>query len=74
MFFRHRRRSGSDPLVRVRLATLILGGVLGLIGMRFDNAVLVNVAIGLVLVGFLLRFVPHGDSDADAKDREVRGP
>jgi hypothetical protein len=61
--FFSRRRSGPDPLVRVRLATLIVGGVLGLVGMRFDNSLLVSGAIGVVLVGFLIRFLPRGNAE-----------
>jgi purine-cytosine permease-like protein len=67
MFF-SRRRSGPDPLARVRLATLVLGGVLGLVGMRFDNSLLVSVAIGVVLVGFLLRLASRTDAEGDAND------
>lgn len=70
VFFRRRSRSGLDRFLAVKLATLILGGVLGLVGMRAGNALLVSVAIGVVLVGFLLRFVRHPDAEADAKDRE----
>jgi len=68
VFFRYRRRSGPDPLVRVKLAMLILGAVLGLVGMRFDLPLLVSVAIGVVLVGFLLRFAPKAHSEADATE------
>lgn len=53
-----RRRSGPDRFVRLKVATLIVGGVLGLVGMRAGNSVLVGVAIVVVLVGFLLRFLP----------------
>ncbi len=72
MFFSRRHRSGPDRLLPVKLATLILGGVLGLVGMRLGNPLLVSVAIGVVLVGFFLRFVPQPGSDADAGDREPR--
>ena len=66
--FFSRRRSGPDPLVRVRLATLVVGGVLGLVGMRLDDSLLVSVAIGVVLVGFLLRLAPKTDAKGDAND------
>ncbi len=59
MFFSRRRRSGRDRLLPVKMATLLVGGVLGLIGMSAGNARLVNVAIVVVLLGFLLRFLPQ---------------
>jgi len=68
VFFLKRRRPGPDPLVRIKLATFIVGAVLGLVGMRFNNSLLVTVAIGVVLVGFLLRFSPKARSDADHND------
>jgi len=72
VFFHGRRRAGPDRFLLVKLATLILGGVLGLVGMRVGNSLLVSVAIGVVLVGFLLRFLPK-PTDA-AGHGEVREP
>jgi hypothetical protein len=57
--FVSRHRRGRDRFVRLKLACLVLGGVLGLVGMRLGNVVLVNVAIVIVLAGFALRFVPR---------------
>lgn len=68
MFFSRHRRSGRDRFLPIKLATLLVGGVLGLVGMRLNNSLLVTVAIGVVLVGFLLRFVRRADSPGDAKD------
>lgn len=74
VFFRRRRRSGSDRFLPVKRATLIVGGVLGLVGMRVHSSLLVSAAIGVVLVGFLLRFVPQHDSEADAKGQDLQAP
>lgn len=63
MFFVRRNRSGPDRFVRIKLATLIVGAVLGLVGMRTGHPLLVSIAIGVVLVGFFLRFLPHGRAD-----------
>jgi uncharacterized membrane protein YfcA len=73
VFFYRRRRSGPDRFLAVKLATFILGAVLGLVGMRIDKPFLVGVAIGVVLVGVLLRLVSQR-SDAAVKDREQRVP
>lgn len=61
MFFSRRRRTGR--FLPIKLATLIGGGVLGLVGMRVGNSLLISLAIGVVLVGFFLRFLPHGKTD-----------
>lgn len=67
MFFSRGRRSGADRLLPLKVASLIGGGVLGLVGMRAGNSFLVSIAIGVVLAGFLLRFLPRRDPEADAK-------
>jgi multisubunit Na+/H+ antiporter MnhF subunit len=46
----------------------MVGGVLGLIGMRINSSLLVNIAIAAVLLGFLLRFVRQPGARGDAKD------
>lgn len=55
--FVSRHRRGRDRFIWIKLACLVLGGVLGLVGMRLESAVLVYVAIVIVLAGFALRFV-----------------
>lgn len=74
VFATRRRRSGPDPFLRVKLVTLILGGVLGLVGMRVESRLLVSAAIGLVLVGFFLRFVRRHDAEADIREQDPRAP
>jgi membrane protein implicated in regulation of membrane protease activity len=54
-----RERRGRDPLLWLKLACLVLGAALGLIGMRRDSTLLINLAIVIVLAGFGLRFVPR---------------
>ncbi|MEK9501010.1 hypothetical protein [Gaopeijia maritima] len=44
---------------RVRL--LGVGAVLALAGMYFDAGWMVNAAIGVLLISFVLRFLPGGD-------------
>lgn len=44
-----------------RVRILGVGAALGLAGMFLDVGWLVNVAIGVLLVGFALRFLPEGD-------------
>lgn len=63
-------RSGGTPrhlVWRVRL--LGLGAVLGLTGMGTGTSWLINVAIGVLILGFGLRFVPVGDDPEDGADQ-----
>ncbi len=57
VFISRRPRSGPDRFLPLKTAALVGGIVLGLAGMRFGSSLLVTVAIGVVLAGFLLRFV-----------------
>jgi multisubunit Na+/H+ antiporter MnhF subunit len=68
VFFSRRPRTGRDRFLPVKLALLMVGGVLGLIGMRINSSLLVNIAIAAVLLGFLLRFVRQPGARGDAKD------
>ena len=70
MFVSHRRR-GRDRFVRIKLACLVGGGVLGLVGMQRDSVVAIDIAIAIVLAGFALRFVPNRVPEAGA---EVSAP
>jgi hypothetical protein len=42
--------------------------------MRLDNGILVRVATGIVVVGFLLRFAPHRHSQPGATDKQPPAP
>jgi hypothetical protein len=68
VFFSRRPRPGRDRFLPAKLALLTVGGVLGLVGMRINSSLLVSIAIAVVLVGFLLRFVRQPDVNGDAKD------
>ena len=63
VFLSKRPRSSPDRLLPVKLATLVVGVVLGLAGMRTGSSLLVSLAIGVVLVGVFLRFLRHGKTD-----------
>ncbi|MEQ9569398.1 MAG: hypothetical protein RLN75_04350 [Longimicrobiales bacterium] len=49
-----------------RVRILGIGAVLGLAGMFRDAGWMVNVAIGVLVLGFFLRFLPAGDEGADS--------
>lgn len=41
------------------------GAILALAGIYYDSAALLNAAIGVLLVGFVLRFLPGDDERRD---------
>lgn len=59
--FASRSRSSSGRLLGLRVALFGAGGILAVIGMGLRIRWLVNVAIGVLFVGFILRFVSSGD-------------
>lgn len=59
MFLSRTPRSGSDRFLPFKLAALLIGCLLGLVGMAISRPLVVDLAIGVVLVGFLLRFLPR---------------
>ena len=69
--FLSRRRRGRDRFVRIKLACLVAGGVLGLVGMQRDSVVLIDIAITVVLAGFALRFVPDRAPDDHVPDADI---
>ncbi len=69
MFFSRRHRSGNDRFLPAKVATLLVGGLLGLAGMRAGNPLLVSGAIVVVLVGFLLRFLPQLENGERPEDQ-----
>jgi hypothetical protein len=68
---RNRHRPVRHLEWRVRL--LGVGAVIGLAGIYFDASWMVNVAIGILVVSFALRFTPdrgEGDHPFDGEDEE----
>lgn len=72
MFLPSRGRKGPDRYYPAKAAILILGTGLLLAGIRSDTGWLVTVAIGLLAVAVLLRFLPQNPSDDDADSDSER--
>lgn len=68
---RHRGRPVRHLAWRVRL--MGAGAVLGLTGIYFDSSWLLNAAIGVLVVGFALRFVPSAGEPADDEGGDAGG-
>lgn len=70
MLISRRRRAHKDRFLPLKSALLLVGAGLGLVGMRSDNTVLVNVAAGIVLAGVLLRFLPQHPGKPKPPDQD----
>jgi hypothetical protein len=66
MFLPSRGRKGSDHYYPAKAVILIVGAGLLLAGVRSDTGWLINVAIGLLAVAVILRFLPQKPSEDDA--------
>ena len=66
MFLPSRGRKGPDHYYAAKLAIFVVGVVVMLAGVRLDKGWLVNVAIGVLAVAVLLRFLPQKSTDPDA--------
>jgi hypothetical protein len=63
-----RRRDLSTHHLAWRVRLFGIGAVLALAGVYLDRSWLVNVALGVLVVGFALRFVPEkGRAEDDAE-------
>jgi hypothetical protein len=66
MILPSRGRKGPDRYYPVKAAILIVGAGLLLAGVRSDTGWLINIAIGLLAVAVILRFLPQKPSSNDA--------
>ena len=65
MIFLDRSRRGKDPYLKLKMALFWMGAALALLGIGLESSLLVNVAIAVLLGGFLLRFLPSSSSSSD---------
>ena len=68
MFFSSRRRKGPDLHLDWKVRIFFAGALIAFIGMVLESPILVLVAIGVLLVGVLLRFLPGGGRGEDPGD------
>lgn len=61
MFFSSRRRGGPDLHLDWKVRIFFAGALIAFIGMVLDSSLLVLVAIAVLLLGVLFRFLPSGN-------------
>jgi hypothetical protein len=60
VIFLDRSSRGPDPWLDWKVRVFFLGAALALVGMAMGNRVVTGVAMGVLLVGVILRFVGGG--------------
>ncbi len=61
LFRPSRERRGADRWLDAKLLLFSLGGAVGVSGMLLDREWLVLTGIAILVVGFLLRFLPRDE-------------
>ena len=62
LFRPSREARGEDPWLNAKVAIFCIGAVIALIGVATNTSWVITVAIGVLIVGFLMRFLrPRGD-------------
>ena len=60
-----RERRGEDPYLNVKVALFCLGAGIAMVGVASGRRWIINLAIFVLLIGFVLRFLPkRGESEA----------
>lgn len=68
LFRPSREKRGPDPYLDWKIGLFMVGGAAGVTGMALEKSWLVGVAIGLLAIGFVLRFLPRPDGDTTEPD------
>lgn len=71
LFFISRSPTDSGPLLSWRVAFFGVGGILAVLGMGLEIRWLVNVAIGVLSLGFLLRFAGGERGSEEGEDSGI---
>ena len=59
-FFADRKqRPGADAWLLAKMSLFVIGGAIAILGIGLGRDWLINVAIVVLLIGFLLRFLPR---------------
>jgi hypothetical protein len=70
MLFSSRRRRGPDLHLDRKVQIFFAGALIAFIGMILESSILVLVAIAVLLVGVLLRFLPGSGRRGDPGEEQ----
>jgi hypothetical protein len=60
-----REPRGPDRWLNLKVAVFCLGAGIALVGIAADKNWVINLAIGVLAVGFLMRFLPRKNDPSD---------
>lgn len=60
-----RRRRGPDRFLAHKMLLFITGAVMGMIGIATDRNWIIYLAVGVLVVGLLLRFLARSETSPD---------
>lgn len=63
MMFRVSRDPGDERFLHVKILLFVLGAGVGLAGMATNRIWLVNIGIGILVIGFILRLIKQRHDD-----------
>jgi len=70
VIFLDRSRRGKDPYLKLKMGLFWMGAALALLGIGLGSSLLVNVAIAVLLGGFLLRFLSSSSASSDDDEHD----
>ena len=59
LFLISRKARGPDPYLAAKVAIFCIGVVVAFLGIKLNRSWIISFAIGILLVGFILRFFPR---------------
>ncbi len=66
--FLDRSRKGPDPYLDWKVRFFFVGALVGVVGMARETGWLIWVAVGILIAGFFLRFLPAREEDSAGWD------
>ena len=63
MVFRLSRDPGDERFLHLKVLVFVLGASVGLAGMATNRIWLINVGVGILIIGFILRFIKQSHDD-----------
>jgi hypothetical protein len=70
VFVDRSRKADDYPWLPWKVRIFLAGAALAVVGMALDSNVLVGIAMGVLVFGFMIRFLPGGKGVAEGEEEE----
>lgn len=70
LFVDRSRKADAYPWLPWKVRLFLLGAALAVVGMAMESRLLVGIAIGVLALGFLVRFLPGGTGVVEGEEWE----